>query len=227
MNTGMTRMGFPCVGSWVTYGLGTESQNLPAFVRHVRHARPRHAEGPRAELGCGVPARASTRGRRSSRRASRSTTSTRPADISADAAARRSSTCSPGSTRRSMIEHPDEAELTARIESFELAYRMQMAAPGGARPRLARRRRPRTSTASTTRKRTHFAKQCLIARRLVERGVRFVQIYSRRHGERAELGRPQQHRQEPRRLRRRDRPADRRRCSTDLDAARPARTTRW
>ena len=32
INTGLTRMGFPCVGSWVTYGLGSESQNLPAFV---------------------------------------------------------------------------------------------------------------------------------------------------------------------------------------------------
>ena len=64
INTGMSRMGFPCVGSWVTYGLGTENQNLPGVRRDVRHARPRPAQGPRAELGHRASCRASTRGRR-------------------------------------------------------------------------------------------------------------------------------------------------------------------
>ena len=54
INTGMTRMGFPCAGSWVTYGLGSESQNLPAFVVDVRHARPRLAQGLFAKLGRGL-----------------------------------------------------------------------------------------------------------------------------------------------------------------------------
>ena len=64
------------------------------------------------------------------------------------------------------------------------------------RPRAARRSKQLYGLDNP--KCAHFAKQCLIARRLVERGVRFVQIYSRRHGERAELGRPRRHRQEPR-----------------------------
>jgi hypothetical protein len=73
--------------------------------------------------------------------------------------------------------HDGEAELSARVESFELAYRMQMAAPEalelGHESQETRRlygvEDPRCG---------HFARQCLMARRLVERGVRFVQIYS-------------------------------------------------
>ena len=74
-------------------------------------------------------------------------------------------------------QHAAESELAARIESFELAYRMQMAAPEALD--LSK------ESAETQKlygldnpKCTHFSKQCLIARRMVERGVRFVQIYS-------------------------------------------------
>jgi len=79
--------------------------------------------------------------------------------------------------RRNLEQHPDEAELAARIESFELAYRMQMAAPEALD---ITRETPAVHKlyGLDNSKCTHFAKQCLIARRLVERGVRFVQIYS-------------------------------------------------
>ncbi len=53
MNTGFARMGFPCVGSWVSYGLGSESQNLPGFVV-MSDPRSRLAQGPRRELGRGL-----------------------------------------------------------------------------------------------------------------------------------------------------------------------------
>ncbi len=76
------------------------------------------------------------------------------------------------------LEHNEgEAELAARIESFELAYRMQMAAPEA----LAIDKEPepvRKLYGIDDKRCSHFAKQCLMARRLVERGVRFVQIYS-------------------------------------------------
>ena len=79
--------------------------------------------------------------------------------------------------RRAVTQDPDDSELAARIETFELAYRMQMAAPEAldinqetpAIHKLYGIDNPRC---------THFAKQCLMARRLVERGVRTVQIYS-------------------------------------------------
>ncbi|MDB5390421.1 MAG: hypothetical protein JWM11_6067, partial [Planctomycetaceae bacterium] len=79
--------------------------------------------------------------------------------------------------QRQLDQGPFEPDLAARIESFELAYRMQMAAPeaidlakeSDATQKLYGLDNPKA---------THFAKQCLTARRMVERGVRFVQIYS-------------------------------------------------
>ena len=75
-------------------------------------------------------------------------------------------------------KRPEDTELEARMRAFELAYRMQAAAPEAvdltkeiARPRGS-------STAWTTRSRAKFGTNCLLARRLVERGVRFVELYS-------------------------------------------------
>jgi len=175
MNTGMNRMGFPCVGSWLTYGLGTLNQNLPSFVvmyDTLGRGLPKgHAQNWGAGFLPGVfqgTALNTTgapidnlirRERLTDARQRRQLDFIR--DINAVHAAAR----------------PEEQELTARIESFELAYRMQMAAPEAVdvadEPESVRRLygldRPEC---------THFAKQCLMARRLVERGVRFVQIYS-------------------------------------------------
>src|SRR5262249_48160023 len=83
---------------------------------------------------------------------------------------------------RTLNEHhnaqsPGEAALAARIEAIELAYRMQMAAPEALD--LGRESEAtRKLYGLDNPKCVHFAKQCLMARRLVERGVRFVQIYS-------------------------------------------------
>ena len=55
INTGMTRMGFPCVGAWVTYGLGSESQNLPAFVTMYDTLGRGLPKGTRPELGRRLP----------------------------------------------------------------------------------------------------------------------------------------------------------------------------
>ncbi len=108
------------------------------------------------------------------------------------------------------LEHsPDDSELAARIESFELAYRMQMAAPECLD--LEKESRATQSLYGLDNpKCTHFAKQCLMARRLVERGVRFVQIYSGGMENERSWDGHQNIVEEPRRLRRRDRYADRR-----------------
>jgi hypothetical protein len=74
-------------------------------------------------------------------------------------------------------KHPGEKELAARIESFELAYRMQSAAPEALDLSRESEETHRLYGLDNE-KCSHFAKQCLIARRMVERGVRFVQIYS-------------------------------------------------
>src|SRR5262249_31926987 len=74
-------------------------------------------------------------------------------------------------------QHEAEAEVTARIETFELAYRMQMAAPEALD--VTREPMPVQNLYGLDNTRcAHFARQCLMARRLVERGVRYVQIYS-------------------------------------------------
>jgi hypothetical protein len=175
INTGMTRMGFPCVGSWVTYGLGTESQSLPAFVVMYDTLGRGLPKGYAQNWGAGfLPSIYQG-------------TALKPQGAPIDNLFRRPS-MSDGQQRaqldllarlnqRHLTQGPDDSELGARIETFELAYRMQMAAPEAldytreSQPiqRLYGIDNPRCS---------HFAKQCLMARRLVERGVRFVQIYS-------------------------------------------------
>lgn len=175
INTGMTRMGFPCLGSWVTYGLGSESQNLPAFVvmyDTLGRGLPKgHAQNWGAGILPGIYQGTALRPQGAPlddlERSPEMTDRQQRAQL--DLLARLNREAAEG--------HPVEPELSARIESFELAYRMQMAAPEAidlqretaATQRLYGLDNPRC---------THFAKQCLIARRLVERGVRFVQIYS-------------------------------------------------
>ena len=175
MNTGMSRMGFPCVGSWVTYGLGSESRNLPSFVVMAdtlgRGLPKGHAQNWGAgflpgvfqgtALGPGDPPIDNLK---------------RAASMT-DAEQRRALDLVTRLNRRHLESAGGAPELAARIESFELAYRMQTAAPEvldvEKEPESARRHYglddPRCA---------HFGKQCLLARRLVENGVRFVQIYS-------------------------------------------------
>ncbi len=175
INTGMSRMGFPCVGSWVTYGLGTENQNLPAFVAMYdtlgRGVPKGHASnwGPGFLPGVfqGTALNAQGAPMDNLDRGSGRTEAEQRAQL--DLLNRLN--------RRHREQHPHEADLAARIESFELAYRMQMAAPEA----LDVNREPepvRTMYGIDDKRCAHFAKQCLMARRLVERGVRFVQIYS-------------------------------------------------
>ena len=164
-------------------------------------------KGHSLELGRGLPAdRLPGHRVQAAGRADRQPARARP--ISAPTGSAHNSICWRSSTRAACRNTRTKPDLAARVETFELAYRMQMAAPEALDLNKETDETKKLYGLDNP-KATHFAKQCLIARRLVERGVRFVQIYSRRHGERPELGRPQQHREEPRRLRGRNRPADR------------------
>jgi len=172
INTGIPRPGFPSAGSWVTYGLGTENQDLPGFV--VLGNRQGVKGGPMNwSSGFLPPARQGTLFRPEGNPV---LNLRRPPDMTApgqraqlDLMARLN-----GSHLR---DHPGEPDLSARIESFELAYRMQ----GEAADLL----NLSGETASTHRmyglddgRSKSFGTKCLTARRLVERGVRFVQVYS-------------------------------------------------
>lgn len=171
---GQSRPGYPSLGAWMSYGLGTQNQNLPTFV--VMHeTRPRGEDGiwspgflPRNHQPLLLDARQRERIANLSRAQGMNETQQRSQlDL----------------VRQLNEDHrrnrPLEAELDARIDSFELAYRMQAAAPEatdvGRETQLVQQMygidKPDTAT---------FGRQCLIARRLVERGVRFVQIFAGR-----------------------------------------------
>jgi hypothetical protein len=178
MNTGTPRMGKPSFGSWSSYGLGSENSNLPAFVVM---ADPRNRGLPRGKgnnWGSGfLPSRyqgtfLQPKGEPIANLAppsgsSESTRAEQRADLDLLAAL----------NRPHLEAHPAESDLDARIASFELAFRMQTQAPEVF---------DLAGESETVRKAYgldaphcgHFARQCITARRLVERGVRFVQLYS-------------------------------------------------
>jgi hypothetical protein len=175
MNTGMSRMGFPCVGSWVTYGLGSESASLPAFVVMYDTLGRGLPKGHASNWGPGfLPG--VYQGTALNAQGSPIDNLSRPEHMSA-ADQRRQLDLLAKLNRAHLAENHGEAELAARIESFELAYRMQMSAPEA----FDLKDEPehiRKLYGLDEKKCSHFAEQALIARRLVERGVRFIQLYS-------------------------------------------------
>lgn len=175
INTGFARMGFPCVGSWVTYGLGTETQNLPAFVVMYdtlgRGIPKGHAQNWGAGFLPGI-----YQGTALKAQGAPLDDLIRPAAQS-DAQQRAQLDLLARLNQRHLTGSAVESDLTARIESFELAYRMQMAAPEAIAIETESEATQKLYGLDN-KNCTHFARQCLIARRLVERGTRFVQIYS-------------------------------------------------
>jgi hypothetical protein len=175
INCGMPRMGFPCVGSWVTYGLGSESRNLPAFVVMSDPKGRGLPKGHAANWGAGfLPGVYQGTHLRPT---GKPIDNLEPAAGTTDGSQRAGLDLLKQLNELHRERYAAEGELTARIESFELAYRMQSAAPEAIdvarEPEHIRRLYGLDDKGCD-----HFAAQCLIARRLVERGVRFVQIYS-------------------------------------------------
>jgi len=175
INTGMSRMGFPCVGSWVTYGLGSESQNLPAFIVMYDTLGRGIPKGHSQNWGAGfLPS--IFQGTALKAQGAPMDDLYPPSEMTSQQQRAQLDLLN-RLNRQHLEQTPGETDLQARIESFELAYRMQLAAPEALdidrEPLLVQRLYGLDNPKST-----HFAKQCLMARRLVERGVRFVQIYS-------------------------------------------------
>ena len=175
MNCGLPRMGYPCVGSWVTYGLGSESDSLPAFVVMSDPKGRGLPKGHAANWGAGyLPS--VYQGTHFRPTGEPIDNLNRPKEMS-DKQQRRQLDLLKTLNQKHFAANPFEESLAARIESFELAYRMQSAAPEA----LAVDKEPehlRKMYGLDDDKCKHFAAQCLTARRMVERGVRFVQIYS-------------------------------------------------
>ncbi|MEY2600338.1 MAG: hypothetical protein RLZZ142_2597, partial [Verrucomicrobiota bacterium] len=181
MNTGFMRAGFPCLGAWVSYGLGQLSENLPAFVvLPDKVGMPYNGEG-NFTSGFLSPSHQGTVVRTGER--------TPIADLFANP---RHSFVNPDSdqdglalltslNRSHLATRPADPRLEARIASYEMAARMQLSAPEAFD---LSQETPATQAAYGIGSplADDFGRRCLLARRLVERGVRFVQVWSGHDG---------------------------------------------
>jgi hypothetical protein len=172
INTGIARPGFPAAGSWITYGLGTENQNLPGYV--VLGNKDGVKGGP-LNWGAGfLPS--SYQGTLFRSEGNPIINLTRPQGVD-DADQRAQLDLLAKLNDEHLKEHEGEADLAARIQSFELAYRMQMEAVDLVDfSTESKETRAMYGVDNPTTK--SFGSKCLMARRLVEKGVRFVQVYS-------------------------------------------------
>jgi len=175
LNTGVSRMGYPCVGSWVTYGLGSENDNLPSFVVMTDPLGRGLPKGQAQNWGAGfLPG--SFQGTALNNSGQPINDLIRRKSISVRQQRRQLDFINT-LNREHHKSRQANADLEARIRSFELAYRMQTAAP-----EVFDLKRESPSTHSMygldDKRCSHFGRQCLTARRMVESGVRFVQLYS-------------------------------------------------
>ena len=170
MNTGSQQFGRPSMGAWATYGLGSESQDLPAYV--VFSTGTKGTSGGSSNWGCGflpsvyqgVPFRNT---------GDPVLYLSNPPGF--DAATQRDSLDAIRRLNRERLGVVGDPEIATRINSFEMAYRMQASAPE--LMDLSRESKETLDLYGAEPGKTSFASSCLLARRLVERGVRFVQIF--------------------------------------------------
>ena len=171
-NSGMIRQGFPSMGSWLTYGLGSENANLPAYV--VMHGTKPRGGDPIWSSGF-LPsvyqATALDPGREKP-----IDNLERPRDLTADQQRSLLNVLNAANAKHAQ-RRPFDRDLNARLESFELAWRMQTSAPEAFD--IAQEPQHIQEMYGLNRAESkNYGRQCLIARRLVERGVRFVQIFA-------------------------------------------------
>jgi Protein of unknown function (DUF1501) len=145
MQTGSMQFGRPSFGSWVTYGLGSEARDLPSVYQGVAFRRS----------GDPILSLANPRG------------------VSREM--QRDSLDALKDLNEHLLERAGDAEIATRINSFEMAYRMQESAPD--LMDLSKETKATLELYGAEPGKNTYANNCLLARRLVERGVRFVQLY--------------------------------------------------
>jgi hypothetical protein len=183
VNTGSTRFGRPSMGSWITYGIGSEGHDLPGFV--VLQSGPRGPRGGAALWSSGflptayqgVPLRSggdpildlsnpdgvSARTQRNTLDAIRDLNSIRQKDVG-------------------------DPEITTRIAAYEMAYRMQSSGPDLID--FGKESKETLEMYGVEPGKSSYANNCLLARRLVERGTRFVQLYHTEWDHHDDIGKP-------------------------------------
>jgi uncharacterized protein (DUF1501 family) len=165
-HTGLNRQGNPSLGSWTTYGLGSESENLPAYVVFLTGNTP----GAGANLWKSGFLPSVHQGVQLRGEGDPVLFLNSPKDVSRDD--RRRTLDSIEALNRQYFESVGDPEIVTRIEQYEMAFRMQASIP-----ELV----DLSQEDAVTRERYgkgEFATQCLQARRLVERGVRFVELFN-------------------------------------------------
>ncbi|MBX9656778.1 DUF1501 domain-containing protein [bacterium] len=174
MSTGYTLDGFPGIGCWVSYALGTECQDLPAFVaipdpRGVPQSATNHWNSAfLPAVFQGTPFNADKP----------IPNLLKPSSISNDSE-RATRDFLKMLNERHLERHPGDTDLAARIASYELAARLQIKASeisnfaGESKATL-----DRYAINDTNANKAGFGRNCLLARRLIEQGVRFVQLFN-------------------------------------------------
>jgi hypothetical protein len=172
LNTGNRFGGDPAVGAWLTYGLGTPNRNLPGFIVLPELSHP---QGGAPNWGNGfLPA--SYQGTALRPAGSPILDLTPPAGITREHQ-RTNLELLAALNARHAAAHPEHAELAARMESYELAFRMQAQVPT-LLDLSGEDEATRTMYGLDQPVTEPFGRKCLLARRLVEQGVRFVQLYA-------------------------------------------------
>ncbi len=170
MNTGSQQFGRPSFGAWTTYGLGSESQNLPSYV--VFSSGAKGTSGGSSNWGCGfLPSL--YQGVLFRNQGEPILYLSNPKGV--DAEMQRDSLDSIRSLNQKHFEVVGDPEITTRINSFEMAYRMQTSAPE--LMDISKESKATLEMYGAEPGKSSFANNCLLARRLVERGVRFVQLF--------------------------------------------------
>lgn len=187
VNTGSPQFGRPSMGAWVTYGIGSESQDLPGFV--VLQSGPRGPRGGAPNWGSGflpttyqgVPFRTT---------GEPILNLSNPEEITPSR--QRQALDAIRDLNLARLDVTGDPEIATRIASYEMAYRMQSSAPE--LMEIAEETQETLKLYGAEPGKPSFANNCLLARRLVERGVRFVQLYhtdwDHHGGKDADLGTP-------------------------------------
>ncbi|MCH7726012.1 MAG: DUF1501 domain-containing protein, partial [Planctomycetes bacterium] len=172
INSGFIRQGFPSMGSWATYGLGSVNSNLPAYV--VMHGTKPRGNDPIWSSGFLPSVYQATA--LDPRKPKPIENLDRPTDLSDDQQRSILDVLKAANAKHAKLR-PFEKDLGARLESFELAYRMQTAAPE-VFDVMREPEKTREMYGLNRKESADYGRQCLIARRLIERGVRFVQVFA-------------------------------------------------
>jgi len=183
VNTGSTRFGRPSMGSWITYGIGSESSDLPGFV--VLQSGPRGPRGGAALWASGflptsyqgVPFRSG---------GDPILDLSRPMGISPETQQETLETIR--DLNLSELGASGDSEIATRIASYEMAYKMQTSGPELID--FGKESKDTLEMYGAEPGKASYANNCLLARRLVERGVRFVQLYHTDWDHHADLGQP-------------------------------------